>query len=61
MSNIQKIDGVPMITEYAITILVQDIPHTEYFYSESTIKSVVQRLNKLNKKYILTAALHPVH
>lgn len=61
MVNIQKIEGIPMLTEYAITILIQDVPHTEYFYDQQQVKNVVNRLDKLNKKYILAATLHPVH
>ncbi len=61
MINIKKIEGVPMITEYSITILIQDVPHTEYFHDDATVKKVVNRLDKLSKKYILAASLHPVH
>ena len=61
MVNYQKIEGIPMITEYAITILVNDIPHTEYFHDQQQVRNVVNRLDKLSKKYILAAALHPVH
>lgn len=61
MINIKKIEGVPMITEYSITILIQDVPHTEYFHDDTIVKKVVDRLDKLSKKYILAASLHPVH
>lgn len=61
MIKIEKIEGIPMITEYAITILVNDVQHTEYFHDDTTVKNVVNRLDKLNKKYILAASLHPVH
>lgn len=61
MSNIQKIDGIPMITEYAVTILMKDVPYTEYFHDQETVKNLLDRLDKLGKKYILAATLHPVH
>jgi len=55
------VDGIPMITEYTITVLVKDLPHSETFYSKSAVKSVIDKLEKLSKKYILTASVHPVH
>ena len=61
MVKIEKVEGVPMITEYAVTILVKDIPHTEYFHDQQQVKNILDKLDKLNKKYILAATLHPVH
>ena len=61
MVNIEKIEGIPMITEYSITVLVNDVPHTEYFHDQQQVKNIVNKLDKLSKKYILTASLHPVH
>lgn len=61
MVKIEKVEGIPMITEYSVTILLKDIPHTEYFHDDAQVKSVVNKLDKLGKKYILAANLHPVH
>ena len=61
MVNIEKVEGVPMITEYSVTILVKDVPHTEHFYDQQQVKNILDKLDKLNKKYILTASLYPVH
>lgn len=61
MVKIEKIEGVPMITEYSVTILLKDIPHTEYFHDQQQVKNVLDKLDKLGKKYILAATLHPVH
>lgn len=61
MIRIEKVEGVPMITEYSVTILLKDIPHTEYFHDQQQVKNVLDKLDKLGKKYILSATLHPVH
>ena len=61
MVKIEKVEGVPMITEYSVTILLKDIPHTEYFHDQQQVKNVLNKLDKLGKKYILSATLHPVH
>ncbi len=61
MIKIEKVEGVPMITEYSVTILLKDIPHTEYFHDQQQVKNVLDKLDKLGKKYILSATLHPVH
>jgi hypothetical protein len=61
MVKIEKVEGVPMITEYSVTILLKDIPHTEYFHDQQQVKNVLDKLDKLGKKYILSATLHPVH
>lgn len=61
MVKIEKVEGVPMITEYSVTILVKDVPHTEYFHDQQQVKNVLDKLDKLGKKYILSATLHPVH
>ena len=61
MVKIEKIEGIPMITEYSVTILLKDIPHTEYFHDQQQVKNVLDKLDKLGKKYILSATLHPVH
>jgi len=61
MIKIEKVEGVPMITEYSVTILLKDIPHTEYFHDQQQVKNVLDKLDKLGKKYILAATLHPVH
>ena len=61
MIKIEKVEGVPMITEYSVTILLKDVPHTEYFHDQQQVKNVLDKLDKLGKKYILSATLHPVH
>jgi len=61
MVKIEKVEGIPMITEYSVTILLKDIPHTEYFHDQQQVKNVLDKLDKLGKKYILSATLHPVH
>ncbi len=61
MIKIEKVEGIPMITEYSVTILLKDIPHTEYFHDQQQVKNVLDKLDKLGKKYILSATLHPVH
>ncbi len=61
MVKIEKVEGIPMITEYSVTILLKDIPHTEYFHDQQQVKKVLDKLDKLGKKYILSATLHPVH
>lgn len=61
MVKIEKVEGVPMITEYSVTILVKDVPHTEYFHDQQQVKNVLDKLDKLGKKYILSATLQPVH
>ena len=61
MVKIEKVEGAPMITEYSVTILLKDIPHTEYFHDQQQVKNVLNKLDKLGKKYILSATLHPVH
>jgi hypothetical protein len=59
--QIEKVEGVPMLTQYCVTILLKDIPHSEYFYSSAEVKLVLNKLDKLGKKYILSASVHPVH
>lgn len=61
MIKIEKVEGVPMITEYSVTILLKDVPYTEYFHDQQQVKNVLDKLDKLGKKYILSAILYPVH
>lgn len=59
--EVQKVEGIPILTEYCVTILFKDVPHSEYFHDKIQVKAVLDKLDKLGKKYILSASLHPVH
>lgn len=61
MQNYNRIENIPVITEYVITILAKDVPHSEYFYEAHQVKSVLDKLVRLNKKYVLGANIYPVH
>lgn len=57
----QIIDDIPVITEYSVTILFNDRFHTEYFYKQQEVVTVLNKLDKLGKKYILMTSVHTLH
>lgn len=61
MQKHKIIDGVPYITEYKVTVLVQDIPSVHTFYSEQEVISAIKRLQLFGKRYELSASLYQVH
>ena len=61
MMQHDKIEDVPYIVEYKVTMLAQDVPVSYTYYSQEQVLHAIKRLQTFGKRYELTSSLYPVH